>query len=367
MEEMHGSFENMSPAQNADADYYYSQYRAALKARRESEKPVRRAIGRVCALVIIQNALMLLLQAGILGILKLFSGSMSRIRYQEVMDTLFSYETTAGLIFVSALYTLCLFVPFAVYAVARRRASSSGVFAHPAVGFNRIGLLPLATAFFVSMGAGVMAKWANSIIMAILSELGINPPSLGFSWPASPAAQLLFVVTIAALPAFAEEFGYRGVAMGELAGFNPRAAIIFSSILFALMHANITQFFYAFIIGVFIGYFVLRFRSLWVGVAVHFGFNFCGTVLPLMLGYNYNLPDADQLKLGLMIILLDLGLVFIGSLFLVLMLVKYRGGLPEPQSGAVSSRRFAALVLTSPVFYVLIAVIAIITVMNTVM
>lgn len=364
MEELHGAFENENIEQNADADYYYSRYRAALHARRKSEKPARMAIGRLCALVIVQNALALLLQAGVLSALRLFSGSMSRGRYQQIVDTLFSYETVAGLVFVSALYTLCLFIPFAVYAAARRRhAPSVGIFAHPAVSFNKISPLPLATAFFISLGAGVLAKWGNTIIMSILGELGITPPSPDLSWPASPVAQLLLVVSIAALPALIEEFGYRGVALGELVGFNPRAAIVFSSLLFALMHSNIAQFFYAFVIGVFIAYFVLRFRSVWVGVAVHFGFNLYGAVLPLLLGYNS--PDANQLKLGLMIILLDTGIIFVGSLFLALMLVKYRGGLPQPQSDAVSSRRFAALVLTSPVFYVLLAVTAVITVMNT--
>ena len=39
MEELHGAFENENIEQNADADYYYSRYRAALRARRKAKSP----------------------------------------------------------------------------------------------------------------------------------------------------------------------------------------------------------------------------------------------------------------------------------------------------------------------------------------
>lgn len=344
------------------AEYYYDRYRQALKRRGEEEAPVRRSIRRLCALVITQACLMLLVQAGILYALRALSGFLGPRPYSQMVKTLFSYSNTAGLLFVSALYILCVFIPFGLYAMARRRRKGAlSVFPHQAVSFRKIRLLPLATAFFVSLGAGVLAKWGNILIMVILDRLGLPLPQLDFSWPAFLPAQLLFIIAIGVLPAFIEEFNYRGVVLGELAVYHARGAVVFSSVLFALMHCNIAQFLYAFVIGLCIAYFVLKFRSLWVGVAVHFGFNVYGTVLPLMAGLNF---AGDDITLSLIALLLDFALVFFGSVFLTLLVAKYRMSLPEDHPKALRGGRLAAIIFTSPVFYIMIAVVGVITALN---
>ena len=89
---------------------------------------------------------------------------------------------------------------------------------------------------------------------------------------------LLAILLSAVLPGICEEFLHRGVLMGGLIKqFGVRRAVLFSSILFGLMHMNVGQFFYASILGWFMGMTVLASGSLWGSMIVHFTNNALAT------------------------------------------------------------------------------------------
>ena len=83
-----------------------------------------------------------------------------------------------------------------------------------------------------------------------------------------------FILT-ACLPGLCEEILHRGMMLNgcKKQGFT-RYGLIFSSLLFGLMHLNILQFFYASILGVFMGIAVLATESIWTSVICHFTNNF---------------------------------------------------------------------------------------------
>ena len=80
--------------------------------------------------------------------------------------------------------------------------------------------------------------------------------------------------TIAVVPAFVEEFLFRGVVLSNLLPYGRTHAIIFSSLLFALMHQNVGQFFYTAVAGLFLGYIYVKTGSIWGSVLLHFVNNF---------------------------------------------------------------------------------------------
>ena len=98
----------------------------------------------------------------------------------------------------------------------------------------------------------------------------------------------------ACLPGLCEEIIHRGMMLNgcKKHGFT-RYGLIFSSILFGLMHLNILQFFYATILGFLIGISVLATESIWTGVIIHFTNNFLSVyfsvdkALPFKNTYNY--------------------------------------------------------------------------------
>lgn len=90
---------------------------------------------------------------------------------------------------------------------------------------------------------------------------------------------LMSVCLIAVLPAIGEEFLHRGLLINGLNKLGVKKAIIYSSLLFGLMHMNIGQFFYASIIGIVLGAVAIFSRSIIPAIIVHFMNNTIGLYL----------------------------------------------------------------------------------------
>ncbi len=81
---------------------------------------------------------------------------------------------------------------------------------------------------------------------------------------------LLAFIGTAIVPAFAEEFLFRGVILTNLLPYGKTTAIVASSALFALMHQNAGQLLYTFVAGIVLGFIYVRTRSIWGCVLLHF-------------------------------------------------------------------------------------------------
>ena len=62
----------------------------------------------------------------------------------------------------------------------------------------------------------------------------------------------------------------RGVLMGVLRKYGDGFAIIVSALVFGLMHGNLVQIPFAFVLGLFFGYAVIRTGTIWTAVVIHF-------------------------------------------------------------------------------------------------
>jgi membrane protease YdiL (CAAX protease family) len=84
--------------------------------------------------------------------------------------------------------------------------------------------------------------------------------------------ELLFVIfVIAVVPAFAEEFLFRGVIQRSFErGISPRWAMVLSGLIFGLYHLNPLTFLPLAVLGIYLGFLAQRAESLWVPVAAHF-------------------------------------------------------------------------------------------------
>ena len=79
-------------------------------------------------------------------------------------------------------------------------------------------------------------------------------------------------------PALVEEFLYRGVILRALMRFGTGFAILTSSLLFALMHGNLSQIIFAFPLGLLFAILVVRTGNLWITIVVHFLNNFLSSL-----------------------------------------------------------------------------------------
>lgn len=92
-------------------------------------------------------------------------------------------------------------------------------------------------------------------------------------------AFILQVVLVAVLPAICEETTHRGMLLHGYSMLGIKRAVIYSSLMFGLMHLNINQFFYATILGFLIALSALMSKSILPAIIIHFMNNFISTYI----------------------------------------------------------------------------------------
>lgn len=117
------------------------------------------------------------------------------------------------------------------------------------------------------------------------------------------------VLIIAVIPAFCEEATYRGIFFSTYREKFPLGGVILSGLAFGLMHGNLNQFSYAFVLGAVFALIVEATDSLWSSFTVHLLVNMISTltlyVLPKALEYiqalyNEAVLAGDEMTLSLL-------------------------------------------------------------------
>ena len=106
----------------------------------------------------------------------------------------------------------------------------------------------------------------------------------------NPVEQLLsgsnlwiMAVGIVLVAPVGEELLMRKVLLDRARRYGEIPAMLLSGVLFGLFHANLSQFFYAFAIGIFFAYIYLRTGRVQYTIVLHMLLNFLGGILPTML------------------------------------------------------------------------------------
>ena len=97
-------------------------------------------------------------------------------------------------------------------------------------------------------------------------------------------AKVLFLMILAPLW---EEFFFRRLIIDRIRPYGERLAVVTSAVMFGLFHGNLSQFFYALLLGLLFGYVYLRTGKLRYTAALHMLINFLGSVLaPALMGLS---------------------------------------------------------------------------------
>jgi membrane protease YdiL (CAAX protease family) len=140
------------------------------------------------------------------------------------------------------------------------------------LGFKKISLNSVGIAILI----GVLAFFLNLIVSTVFNGLigffGYNPTSSGNGATYDTFLKFLqALLLVAVLPAVFEEIMHRGVLLkGYQKEIGVKRALIYSSLLFGLMHLNVGQVFYATIMGALIGVTVIVSGSIFPAMIVHF-------------------------------------------------------------------------------------------------
>ena len=120
------------------------------------------------------------------------------------------------------------------------------------------------------MGAGI-----NAMLDSFLGVSDGNPIS-SYALADSLLAKVLFLVILA--PVW-EEFFFRRLLIDRIRPYGERLAVVTSALMFGLFHGNLSQFFYAALLGGLFGYVYLRTGKLRYSLGLHMLINLLGSVL----------------------------------------------------------------------------------------
>ena len=208
--------------------------------------------------------------------------------------------------------------------------------------------VPFGIAFFgvlSAIGLCMLSNIINSYILYFFTEMGWNVPEAPQTMVATPTSLALNLFTMAVLPALLEEMIYRGYILRSLRPYGNLFAVLISSLLFSLMHGNLRQIPFAFIVGLVLGALYVCTNNIWLPIAVHFANN---AISVLMEYFAFSLPVEYQ---GVFYALIIYGLIVVGIVCSIVLLASYRKQLRVRRVG--SSLRFLdrwGALFSSPLF-----------------
>ena len=149
---------------------------------------------------------------------------------------------------------------------------------------------------------GILLIWTqaylNSAMVSIFQYSAFSSEVLWEDTSSYEGYQIVLqFVVMALVPAFCEEFLFRGAILTNLLPFGRVNAILISSLLFGLMHQNAEQILYAFAAGILMGVVYERTESIWNCVFLHLVNNF----LSFATGIAAEKLSADLLLSGALI------------------------------------------------------------------
>lgn len=244
------------------SQYYYNpfgnsvneeQERAFLRRQQENreKKEIRRiglAMGAaIVAYIVIQNLVTIIMISA--GLYDLYKSS-------AVFQSAFT---------VIAVSFCCVALPFGIMAWANRKKYESPIIPNTPIKASRC-------AAWVSLGmmCCTCAQFVVSYIIAFLQLLFDVEFTQGEALePDSVLACVMAVISTAIIPGICEEFAMRCCSLQLLKKYGKGFAVFAVSIVFGILHGNVIQFIFAFIVGLVLGFVTVKTDSAVPAVLIH--------------------------------------------------------------------------------------------------
>lgn len=204
------------------------------------------------------------------------------------------------------LSAVTFFFVMLVYVLIKKR-SFSALFP-----FEKIGAKKLFMLCTIGIAVSLMSNIAPTMLTNVFGLFGLSNTGGDFDFGNSAPSVLMYYLTVAIMPAFTEEFAFRGVILGSLRKYSDGLALVVSSALFALMHGNFVQIPFTFCCGLMFGLLVIKTNSMLPSIIVHFLNNGLSVTFDLL--YQYKVMSATMVNIcygAIILITSILALIFI--------------------------------------------------------
>lgn len=246
---------NPNPNQN-NIDYFQEMQKIAyFKQKRRKERNSLILTGILLGAAIL---LFLLIQIVIVTILQ----------YSKYYDLYNSSAVFQNCFNVVAVHLTSMLIPFSLFALITKKNREG----RELVPLKKLGALNTAAWTGFGMGVCLAADYAVSFLMKMTEHVGYRLTQPETLETDSIFACVTVVVSMAIVPAVFEEFAFRCCALGSLRRYGKGFAVFAVSIVFGLIHGNVIQFVFAFLIGLILGFITVNTDSVLPAMLVH-GFN----------------------------------------------------------------------------------------------
>ncbi len=173
--------------------------------------------------------------------------------------------------------------------------------------------------FFVCTAAMYITNFFSVILTVVIALLkGDDLLSLNPLMEAVTGSNFVITLLYASLVApIVEELIFRKLLLNKLRRFGDVPAILLTGFAFGLFHMNLSQFFYATVLGIIFAYVTIRTNTVKYSILLHIIINFIGTVVaPLAAGKN--------IVLLMLLVLWELVAITIGIVFFIVNIKKIK-------------------------------------------
>ena len=156
----------------------------------------------------------------------------------------------------------------------------------------------LVTAAVISIFLMYAGNLVGSLILSLLhAALGISAenPLLVYTRTGDVWVRVLVMVILAPI---IEEYIFRKQLIDRMSVYGEKLAVTVSALLFGLFHGNLSQFFYAFALGLLLGYVYLRTGRLRYSAGLHLFINLLGGVAAPAILDSIGLDSLDAIGAG---------------------------------------------------------------------
>ncbi|MBQ0110955.1 MAG: CPBP family intramembrane metalloprotease [Oscillospiraceae bacterium] len=198
------------------------------------------------------------------------------------------------------------------------------------------------TLIIIGVGACLAASYVVGIFASVCENFGFEPKQPDAGTPDGVFGFIAYLLMVSVIPAICEEFIFHGAIMQSLRKFGDMTALVVSTILFALMHANLIQIPFALVAGFVMGYAALKTDSLIVPMLIHFCNNFIATM------FNYVASTTGSAVVEYLLMLLEFAIIA-AAILLAVKYIKKHGFLRfSPQAQISSPASLRARIVFAP-------------------
>ena len=191
-------------------------------------------------------------------------------------------------------YALTMIIPFGIYALLTKIPLKVAFPMRKPRPSLALPAVPL------TLGVSVIGIFLSGLMLTFFSIFNLSYDVPAMPTPTTTVAKILHLISMSVLPAVFEELAFRGILMQSLRRHGDTFALVTSAVVFSLFHGNLLQLPNTFILGLLIGFFVLRTDSLITGMLMHFFNNFIITVVDMFLISNLSEVEGDFVTLALL-------------------------------------------------------------------